>query len=135
MSSRVEFSSRIVGSSFSTRLECSSSTSQFDSTLFQKNFNSTRHFSNRVFDSNSSTRLDAISLIFMFSLHDFSSWLFFMFSLHDFLVSNDLHVFSLWLSIMTLLHDFSSWLFFMIFYQMIFMFFVMILYQKDNVKR
>jgi len=135
LSNRVKFSNRIVESSFSTRLECSSSTSQFDSTLFQKNFNSTRHFSNRILDSNSDTRLDAISLIFMFSLHDFSSWLFFMFSLHDFLVLNNLHVFSLWLSIMTLLHDFSSWLFFMIFYQMIFMFFVMILYQKDNVKR
>jgi len=42
LSSRVEFSNRVVESSFSTRLECSSSTSQLDSTLFQKDFNSTR---------------------------------------------------------------------------------------------
>ncbi len=48
MSSWVEFSNWIVESSFSTRLELSSSTSQLNSTLFQKNFNS--------------TRLDAISL-------------------------------------------------------------------------
>ncbi len=42
MSNRVEFSSRVVGSSFSTRPEFSGSTSQSDSTLFQKNSNSTR---------------------------------------------------------------------------------------------
>ncbi len=62
MSSRVEFSSRIVESSFSIRLECLNSTSQLNSTLFQKDFNSIRHFSSRVLNSNSSTRLDAISL-------------------------------------------------------------------------
>ncbi len=62
LSSRVEFLSRIIESSFSTRLECLNSTSQFNSTLFQKKFNSTRHFSSRVLDSNLSTRLDAISL-------------------------------------------------------------------------
>jgi len=48
LSSWVEFSNWIVESSFSTRLELSSSTSQLNSTLFQKNFNL--------------TRLDAISL-------------------------------------------------------------------------
>jgi len=62
LSSRIEFSSQVVESSFSTQLECSNSTSQFDSTLFQKNFNSTRHFSSQILDLNSSTRLDAISL-------------------------------------------------------------------------
>jgi len=62
LSSRVEFSSRIVESSFSIRLECLNSTSQLNSTLFQKDFNSIRHFSSRVLNSNSSTRLDAISL-------------------------------------------------------------------------
>jgi len=54
---------QVVESSFSTRSEFSNSTSQLDSTLFQKNFNSTRHFSSRVLDSNLSTRLDAISLV------------------------------------------------------------------------
>ncbi len=43
LSSQVEFSNRVIESSFSTRLECSDSTSQLDSTLFQKNFNSTSH--------------------------------------------------------------------------------------------
>ncbi len=41
LSSQVEFSSRVIESSFSTRLECLISTSQFDSTLFQIFFNST----------------------------------------------------------------------------------------------
>jgi len=36
LSSWVEFSSRVIESSFSTRLECLSSTSQLNSTLFQK---------------------------------------------------------------------------------------------------
>ncbi len=63
LSGRVEFSGRVIESSFSTRPECSGSTSQFDPTLFQKNSNSTRHFSSRVPDSNSSTRLDVISLL------------------------------------------------------------------------
>ena len=62
LSGRIRFSGRVIESSFSTRLECSGSTSQPDSTLFQKNSNSTRHFSSRVLDSNSNTRLDAISL-------------------------------------------------------------------------
>jgi len=70
LSSRVELSNRIVESSFSTRLEFSSSTSQFDSTLFQKKFNSTRHFSSRVLNSNLNTRLDAISLFLMW-VHSF----------------------------------------------------------------
>ncbi len=61
--SQVEFSSRIIESSFSTQLECLNSTSQFDLTLFQKNFNSTRHFLSRVLDLNSSIQLDAISLV------------------------------------------------------------------------
>jgi len=69
LSSQVEFSNRIIESSFSTRLECLSSTSQLDSTLFQKNLNSTRHFSSRVLDLNSSTQLDAISLDFRKSLN------------------------------------------------------------------
>ncbi len=60
---RVEFLSRVIESSFSTRLEFSNSTSQFNSTLFQKNFNSIQHFSSQVLDSNSNTRLDAISLL------------------------------------------------------------------------
>ncbi len=50
LSSRVEFSNRVIESSFSTRFECLSSTSQFNSTLFPKNFNLTRHFSSRVLD-------------------------------------------------------------------------------------
>ncbi len=58
-------SSRVVKFSFSTRLEFLSSTSQLDSTLFQKNFNLTQHFSSRVLDLNLSTRLDAISLATM----------------------------------------------------------------------
>ncbi len=60
----IEFLNRVIESSFSTRLKFLSSTSQFDSTLFQKNFNSTWHFSSRVLDSNSSTQLDVISLSF-----------------------------------------------------------------------
>ncbi len=63
---RVKLSSRVVESSFSTRLKFLNSTSQFDSTLFQKNFNSTRHFSSRVLNLNSSTQLDAISLVLIF---------------------------------------------------------------------
>ncbi len=63
LSSRVEFSNRVVKSSFSIWFDLSNSTSQLNSTLFQKNFNSTQHFSSRVLDLNSSTRLDAISLI------------------------------------------------------------------------
>ncbi len=99
MSSRVEFSSRVVESSFSTWSECSGSTSQFDSTLFQKNFNSTRHFSSWVLDSNSSTRLDAISLekinavmkhylwIFInYMQNDWTKWLFKV----EFIVNNTL---------------------------------------------
>ncbi len=66
LSSQVEFSSRIIKSSFSTQLKCLNSTSQLDSTLFQKNFNLTQHFLSRVLDSNSSTQLDAISLVFKF---------------------------------------------------------------------
>ncbi len=62
LSNWVEFSNRVIESSFSIRLEFSNSTSQFDSTLFQKNFNSTRHFSGQVLDLNSSTRLDTINL-------------------------------------------------------------------------
>ncbi len=62
LSNQVEFSNRVIESSFSTRFKCLSSTSQFNSTLFQKNVNSTQHFSSRVLDSNSSTRLNAISL-------------------------------------------------------------------------
>ncbi len=62
LSNRVELLSRIVKSSFSIQFEFLSSTSQFDSTLFQKNFNSTQHFSSWVLDSNSSTRLNMISL-------------------------------------------------------------------------
>ncbi len=65
LSSRVKFSNRIIESSFSTQLECLNSTSQFDLTLFQKNFNLTRHFSSRVLDPNSNTRLDAINLLYM----------------------------------------------------------------------
>ncbi len=65
LSSRVELSSRVVEFSFLTRLEFLSSTSQLDSTLFQKNFNLTQHFSSRVLDLNLSTRLDAISLATM----------------------------------------------------------------------
>ena len=42
LSGRVGFSSRVIGSSFSTRPECSGSTSHPDPTLFQKNSNSTR---------------------------------------------------------------------------------------------
>ncbi len=42
LSGRVGFSSRVIGSSFSTRPECSGSTSQPDPTLFQKNSNPTR---------------------------------------------------------------------------------------------
>jgi len=45
LSSQVELLSQIVESSFLTQFEFSSSTSQFNSTLFQKNFNLTRHFS------------------------------------------------------------------------------------------
>ncbi len=62
LSNRVEFSNQVIESSFSTRFKCLSSTSQFNSTLFQKNFNSTQHFLSQVLDSNSSTRLNAISL-------------------------------------------------------------------------
>ncbi len=51
MLNRVEFSSWVVELSFSIRLECSDSTSQFNSTLFQKNFNSTQHFLSRVLNS------------------------------------------------------------------------------------
>ncbi len=61
--SRIEFSSRVVESSFSTRLDLSSSTSQLDLTLFQKNFNLTQHFSSQVLNLYSSTQLNAISLI------------------------------------------------------------------------
>ncbi len=62
LSDWIEFSGRVIKSSFSTRLKCLNSTSQLDSTLFQKNFNSTQYFSSRILDSNSSTQLDAISL-------------------------------------------------------------------------
>ncbi len=59
---QVEFSNRIIESSFLIWLECLNSTSQFNSTLFSKKFNSTRHFSSWILDSNSSTQLDVISL-------------------------------------------------------------------------
>jgi len=62
LSSRIEFSNRVVKSSFSIWLEFLNSTSQFNSTLFQKNFNSIRHFSDWVLNLNLSTQLDAISL-------------------------------------------------------------------------
>jgi len=39
---RIEFLNQVIESSFSIRLECLNSTSQLNSTLFQKNFNSTR---------------------------------------------------------------------------------------------
>jgi len=60
---QVEFLSRVVELSFSTRLEFLSSTSQFDSTLFQKNFNSTQHFSNQVLNLNLNTQLNIINSI------------------------------------------------------------------------
>ncbi len=46
----VELLNQVVESSFSIQLEFLSSTSQFNSTLFQKNFNLTRHFSSQVLD-------------------------------------------------------------------------------------
>ncbi len=58
----IKFLSWIVESSFSTQLKCLSSTSQLNSTLFQKNFNLTHHFSSQVLNLNLSTRLNAISL-------------------------------------------------------------------------
>ena len=68
---QVEFLSWVVKSSFSTQFKLLSSTSQLNSTLFQKNFNSTQHFLSRVLDLNSSTRLDMISLFisFFFSIY------------------------------------------------------------------
>ncbi len=72
LSSQVEFLSQVIKSSFSIQLECLSSTSQLDSTLFQKNFNSTWYFSSRVLDLNLSTWLDAISL-FVFSMRIFEN--------------------------------------------------------------
>ncbi len=62
----VELSSWIVESNFSIQFEFLSSTSQFNSTLFQKNFNLTWYFLSRVLDLNSNTRLDAISLLLIF---------------------------------------------------------------------
>ena len=59
----VEFLSRIIESSFSIQFKCLSLTSQFNSTLFQKNLNSTWYFSSRVLNSNLNTRLDVISLL------------------------------------------------------------------------
>ena len=50
LSSWVELSSWIIESSFSTWFKFLNSTSQLDSTLFQENFNLTRHFSSRVLD-------------------------------------------------------------------------------------
>ncbi len=47
LSGRIGFSNRIIESSFSTRPECSGSTSQSDSTLFQKNSNPTRRDQSR----------------------------------------------------------------------------------------
>ena len=58
----IEFLSRVVESSFSIQFELLNSTSQFNSTLFQKNFNSTQHFLSWILDLNSNTWLNAISL-------------------------------------------------------------------------
>ncbi len=70
LSNQVEFLSWIIESSFLTQLECLSSTSQLNSTLFQKNFNSNWYFLSRVLNSNSDTQLDAISLIMIKRLSD-----------------------------------------------------------------
>ncbi len=66
----IELSSWIVELSFSTRLKFLSSTSQFNLTLFQKKFNLTQHFSSRVLNLNSSTQLDAISLLIFDQQYD-----------------------------------------------------------------
>jgi len=60
----------VVESSFSTWFEFLSSTSQLNLTLFQKNFNSTQHFSSQVLNLNSSTWLDAINLEILFQYDD-----------------------------------------------------------------
>ncbi len=68
----VEFLSRVIESSFSIQSECLNSTSQLDSTLFQKNFNSTQHFLSWILDLNLNTWLDAISLLL--TLYSIAWW-------------------------------------------------------------
>ncbi len=69
MLSWIKFLSRVIELSFSTQLKCLNSTSQLNLTLFQKNFNSTQHFSSWVLDLNSSTQLDVINLCKMLKIN------------------------------------------------------------------
>ena len=67
---QIKFLSWVIESSFLTQLECLNSTSQFNSTLFQKKFNSIQHFSSWVLDLNLSTWLDAISLLLIQQINE-----------------------------------------------------------------
>ncbi len=60
---QIKLLSWIIKSSFSTWFKFLSSTSQLNSTLFQKNFNSTQHFLSWVLNLNSSTWLNVINLL------------------------------------------------------------------------